>query len=166
MDVHKLGSFEAIALVCSVISNQILLNIPETIIQQSGSSAWLNVIFISLVAICVTFLICKLFEKFAGKDILDISELIGGRILKFIIGFLYIGAIVLICATLVQYFAESLKILYFPKTPTYLITFVFLTGAIVANYVGSKAISNINAIIIPIRINQYAYYLYFYSQKL
>ena len=108
MDIRKIGSFEAIALVCIVITNQILLNIPETIIQQTGSSAWINVIFISIVAIAFTLIVCKLFEKFTGKDILDVSEYVGGNTLKFIMGFVYIVIIILISATLLGYFSESL----------------------------------------------------------
>ena len=150
MNIRKIGSFEAIALVCIVITNQILLNIPETIIQQSGSSAWINVIFISIVAITFTVIVCKLFERFTGKDILDVSEYVGGSTLKFIIGFVYIVIIILISATLLGYFSESLKIIYFHNTPSILIISIFLTAAILANHAGTKAISNINTIILPI----------------
>lgn len=79
MNVHKIGTIEAIALICIVITNHIIINIPETIIQSTGPSAWLNVIFISALAIGFTLLICKLFEKFSGKDILDICEYVGRK---------------------------------------------------------------------------------------
>lgn len=79
MNVHKIGSIEAIALICIVMANQILINIPETIIQSTGSSAWVNVLFISAIAIGFTLLVCNLFEKFSGKDILDICEYVGRK---------------------------------------------------------------------------------------
>lgn len=106
MDIHKIGSFEAICLICIVMANHIIINIPETIIQSTGSSAWLNVIFISLLAIGFTFIVCKLFEKFAGKDILDLAEYIGGKWLKIIIGIAFIALFTLISSTLLQYFCS------------------------------------------------------------
>ena len=118
-----------------------------------------------MVAVVFTFFVCKLFEKFVGKDILDVSQYVGGNVLKFLVGISYIITIILICATLLQYFAESLKILYFPNTPIYLIIFIFLAGAIIANHAGNKAINNLNTIIVPIRPNKHAYYFYFNRQK-
>lgn len=150
MNTHKIGSIEAIALICIVMTNHILLNMPENIINTTGSSAWINVIFISIIAICFTLILCKLFEKFTGKDILDISEYVGGKWFKFIIGIAYIVLFLMISSTLLQYFSECLKIIYFKHTPIVLITFAFLLGVTIANRAGVKAISNVNLIIVPL----------------
>lgn len=150
MSVTKIGSIEAIALVCIIMANHILLNIPENIISSSGSSAWINVIFVSFLAILFTLLICKLLEKFTGKDILDICEYVGGKWLKFIIGIAYFCLFLMISSTLLQYFSECLKLIYFHTTPIFVITFVFLLGVSIANHSGIKAISNINLIIVPL----------------
>ena len=148
MDIHKIGTIEAIALICIVIANHIIINIPETIIESTGSSAWVNVIFVSIFAIIFVLLICKLFNKFSGKDILDISTYIGGRWIKTIIGIAYIGLFVLISATILRYFTSTLKAIYFPKTPIYVLMSVFLIAIVVANKTSFKSISYINIIII------------------
>lgn len=77
MTSDKIGSIEAIVLVCVVMTNQILLNLPESIIESCGSSAWLNVIYITVIVVLFTMLLCKLFEAFSGKDILDVCEYTG-----------------------------------------------------------------------------------------
>lgn len=82
MNIHKIGTFEAIALICIVMVNHIIINIPEIIIQSTGSSAWINVIFISIVSIGFTLIICLMFKKFIGKDILDICEFVGRKMVK------------------------------------------------------------------------------------
>lgn len=152
MNTHKIGSIEAIALICIVMTNHILLNMPENIINSTGSSAWINVIFVSILAICFTLALCKLFEKFTGKDILDISEYVGGKWFKFIIGVAYLGLFLMISSTLLQYFSECLKLIYYHNTPVFVISFVFLLGATIANRSGIKAISNINLIIVPLAL--------------
>ena len=48
---QKIGTIEAIALIVIIIINQIILNLPNTIITSTGSSSWLNVIYITIIAI-------------------------------------------------------------------------------------------------------------------
>ena len=115
MNIHKIGTLEAICLICIVITNHIIINIPETIIQSTGPAAWLNVIFISLVAIVLTLLICKLFKKFPGKDILDLSEYIGGKWLKAIIGIAFIALFSIVSGTLLMYFCSRTKTYIFSQ---------------------------------------------------
>lgn len=110
MNIHKIGTMEAICLICIVMTNHIIINIPETIIQASGPSAWLNVIFVSLIVLGFTLLICKLFENFSGKDILDLSEYVGGKWLKIIIGIAFIVLFSLISSTLLKFFCSRFAI--------------------------------------------------------
>lgn len=48
---QKIGTVEAIALIVTIIINQIILNLPDVIISTTGSSSWINVIYISIIAI-------------------------------------------------------------------------------------------------------------------
>ena len=153
MDIYKISKAEAICFVCIVIVNHIIINIPETIIQSTGSSAWINVIFISILAIVFVWLISKLFCKFPGKDVLDLAEYICGKWLKVIIGIAFIVLFSIISISLVSYFCLGLKLIYFPNTPAYILIAVFLIATIIANKIGIKSIININLIIVPIRFN-------------
>ena len=45
---QKIGTVEAIALIVTIIINQIILNLPDVIISTTGSSSWINVIYISI----------------------------------------------------------------------------------------------------------------------
>ena len=60
----KIGKIEAICLICIAITNQIILNMPKNIISSTGSSSWVNAMYISIIAIFIAWLIVKLFEKF------------------------------------------------------------------------------------------------------
>ena len=126
MDIYKISKFEAICLVCIVIANHIIINIPETIIQSAGSSAWVNVIFITIIAIGFSWIIYKLFNKFSGKDILDISEYVGNRFFKTIIGIAYIVLFTIISSTLIRYFCTRFENNIFSKYSYLYINFDFL----------------------------------------
>ncbi len=56
----------------------------------------------------------------------------------------------MITSTLLQYFSENLKIIYFPKTPIIVISFLFIAAASIANRTSFKSIINVNLIILPV----------------
>ncbi len=150
MDTAKIGLFEAILFILVVITNKIILNLPKSIIIDCGSSAWINVIYISIIAIIFTLLIVKLFKKFEGYDIFDVSNYLGGGILKKISGIGYLLVFILVAALVLRDFTETLKIIYYSNSPLIFIMLFFLIGCIVGNKFGLKAIAKANLFIMPI----------------
>ena len=144
----KISKIEAICLICIVMANQIILNMPRNIISAAGAAAWLNVVYISIIAILIVLFISKLFQKFVGKDILDISEYLGGKWLKIVVGISYIVMFVLISSTVLQYFSEKLKLIYFHNTPIVVIISIFLLGAVLVNRIGIKSLFQVNIVIV------------------
>lgn len=144
MSEQKIGNWEAIALVLTIIINHIILELPKDIIQTTSSGAILNVVFISLVALGIVFLICNLLKKFPGLDIFDISKFLGGKWLKTIICILFLLYILFIASTLLRSFSEVLKVIFFPRTPIYLIMLLFLVGVLIINKLKFKAIARAN----------------------
>lgn len=150
--IEKIGKFEVIALFITIISNNIIINIPTIIINFSGTGAWLNLIFIAFICLIFIFFICKFFEPFIGSDILDVSEFLGGKFLKTIVAFLYIALFMFFSALCIRYFANSLKFIYFNAMPLAFLILLLLIPIVIANKHGLKAISGTNLIFVPIAI--------------
>ena len=93
MNSDKLNTIEATFLVIIVTLAHIILNLPNTILSSVGSSAIINVLYISFLTFMFFLIINKLFSPFPGKDILDISEYIGGKTLKIITNILFLNII-------------------------------------------------------------------------
>ena len=148
--LQKIGKLEAIALIVIVSMNQIFLNLSNIIIVNTGSSAWINVTVISIFAILFCLLIVKLFKPFPAHDIVDISEYLGKNILKTIVGILYILFFVFISAVILRYLTNSLKLIYFEKSPLTFLLILFLIPVAFALRLGLKPISRVNLIFIPI----------------
>ena len=148
--LQKIGKFEAISLIIMITINQIIFNLPNTIILNTGSSAWLNVIVISIIAILFSLLICKLFKKFPTQDIVDVSEYLGGKILKAIVGILYILFFIFIAGIFLRYLASSLKLIYFEKSPIVFLLLLFLIPVVMTAKLGIKPISQVNLLLTPI----------------
>ena len=148
--LQKIGKLEAIALIIMVSMNQIFLNLSNIIIVNVGTSAWINVIVISIIAILFCLLISKLFKSFPTHDIVDISEYLGKKTLKIIIGILYILFFIFISAVILRYITNSLKLIYFEKSPLTFLIILFLIPVVFAVRLGIKPISRVNLMFIPI----------------
>lgn len=150
MTIEKIGKIEAISLILVVMFNEIVLNVPTTIILSTNSGTVLNLIFIIALAIIFTLIICKLFKPFAGKDILDISEYVGGKTLKIIIGILFILLFVFLCSLSIRYLGNSIKVIYFPNSPLIFILLFLIIPILFINKFGLKTISGVNLIFMPL----------------
>lgn len=148
MTLEKIGKLEAISLILIVTINEIVLNVPNIIILSSSTSSILNMIYVSILAIVFTFIICKLFKPFGSKDILDISEYLGGKFLKILVGILFILFFLIITGLSARYLSNNLKIIYFNNSPLVYLLLFFLVPAILLNKLSLKAISGVNLVFI------------------
>lgn len=152
MNYTKLGNFEAICLIVVLFINHIVLNLPQMILDNSGSASALNIIYIISLVLIFALLILKLFKNFTGLDIVDISEYLGGKSLKILVGILCIIYLILECSFLTRIFSKNLLLVYFPNYPISFIIFIFLFVAVIANIIGKKSIIKSNTIIVPIAL--------------
>lgn len=148
--LQRINKLEAIALIVVVTINQLIFNLPNNIINNTGSSAWLNIIVVSIVSILFCLLICKLFNKFQSQDIIDISEYLGNKVLKAIIGIMYLMFFLFIAGIFLSYFTNCLKLIYFDRTPIVFLLLIFLIPVVYSVKLGIKPIASINLVITPV----------------
>ncbi len=150
MTEKKIGNIEAIAVVLTVMINHIILNLPKSIIGTTSSGSIINVIFVTLIAFIIVYLISQLLKSFPGLDILDISKFLGGKVLKFIIGALFLCYSIFTISIVLRSFSETLKIIFFPRTPVQIIMLLFLLAIVFVNKLGFQAMARSNLFFTPI----------------
>lgn len=148
--IQKIGKIEAICLITMVTVNEIIFNIPNFVILNSGSSSWMTVLMHFLVILIFTIFLSKFFKELGVKDIVDCSEYIGGKALKWIIGISYILLFVGVSSYILRYFSNILELIYFNDTPISFLLLLFLIGSIFAAKHGIKTISHVNLMLFPI----------------
>lgn len=149
-NVDRIGRIEAIALLITVIANNIIFNIPTIILSYSGSGAWLSIIYLGILSLIFIVIVCKLLKPFVQLDLVDISNFLGGKVLKTIIGIAYIFLFISFSGACLRYFVNSLHLIYFNDTPLLFLIILFIIPIIIANKFGIKAISGTNIIFVPI----------------
>ena len=108
MENTKIGNKEAIALLVTIVFNHIIMNITKSIIDATSSASLLNILYVGIIAIIFTCIICYFLNKFPTLDIVDISEYLGGKVLKWIIGIAFVAYFIFFAGILLDLFASCL----------------------------------------------------------
>lgn len=150
MSRPQIGTTEAIMLILSVVVTHTILTLPSDILISMKSASIVNLIYVSIIAILISYIISRLLKKFPGLDIIDISESLGGIILKNIIGIIFITYFLVTSSMLLRNFCESIKIIYYPMTNIFFILAFFVIAVSLANRLEFSATLKTNMIILPL----------------
>ena len=146
----KISTKESIALIVTLVINNIVL-VSSQIIQETCSSAsLLNSIYVSIIALIFAGILCLLYKKFIGLDILDISKYLGGKILMWIVGIVFFAYYLFKVSILLRRIVDCLQIVYYPYTNILYIVLLFLIAAGIICGFKNSSISKANYIFIPI----------------
>ncbi len=150
MTKAKIGTTEAIMIVVTIIIARTISSLPREILITTRSSTIINLIFVSIIAIFLSCLIVRLLKNFPGLDIVDISEYLGGKVFKNIIGILFIIHFLVSSSILLRSFCESLKIIYYPMTNIIFIIILFIIALCVTNRLDFNASLKTNLLVVPL----------------
>lgn len=150
MTKSKIGTAEAIMLVLTIIVTHTISSMTREILVSTKSATIINLIFVSVLAIIISYFIVKLLKNFPGLDIIDISEFLGGKVFKNIIGIIFILYFLVSSSILLRNFCETLKIIYYPMTNIIFIIALFIIAVCIANRLDFNASLKTNLLILPL----------------
>ena len=150
MENTKIGVSEAIAFLTIIVANFVVLDGAKSTIITTSSSAIINVIYVSLISLSISYVFYKLLNKFPTFDILDVSNFLGGKILKFIVGSIFFIYFIVVSAGLLKNLSYSLQTIYYPFTNVFIIVLVFLISALFISNLKYNAFLRSNLIILPL----------------
>lgn len=150
MTKSKIGSMEAIMLVLTIVITHSLSSMPREILVSTKSATIINLIFVSILAIIISYFIVKLLKNFPGLDIIDISEYLGGKVFKNIVGMIFILYFLVSSSILLRNFCETLKIIYYPMTNIIFIIAMFIVAICTVNRLDFNASLKTNLLVLPL----------------
>lgn len=147
---RKLSNFEVISSLIMMSVADIVLTSAGILIKDVNSASLLNAAIISIIGIILTFIMCKLSKSFIGKDLLTISEFLGGKILKIIVGIGFVGCFILVLALFLRQTADAMQIIYYPLTHIiFIVALLSLATGIIASF-GNNSIFKATSLIVPV----------------
>ena len=147
--MDKINNKEAISLVVSSSLGITVLVASQIIASSCLSSSLINTAYISGIAILLTFIICKLYKKFIGISFLDITEYLGGKLLKFIVGIIFFFFFLFSAAVFLCKAVNCLEIVYYPMTNISYTVLLFIIPMIVACNLKNNGFLRATFLIVP-----------------
>ena len=129
----KLSRSEGISLVLIISVTQIILNMPEYLVDLTGTGTIINILYIFLIGIIICLIIYKILKNFPSMDIKDIAESLGGNILKFILSIIFIIFFLLSTIIAISNFTYIIKSLYFSNYSTLFLVLFFIAVILFSN---------------------------------
>lgn len=150
MSKSKIGTVEAIMLILTVVIIHSICSLPIELLVTTKSATILNLIYISIIVLVITNLIVLLFKRFPGQDIVDISEFVGGKIFKNVVGIILISYFLISASILLRNFCETLKLVYFPMTDLIYIILLFIITLCISNRLSVNSTLKTTILITPL----------------
>lgn len=149
---YKIGKVEAIFAISIVMVNRIILNLPYSILENTGTGSVLNLIYIGIIGLALVLIINKLFKAFPSSDIIDLAEFSGGNIFKIIISIFFICLLFLTLFSTVIDFTNLLKVIYFHRSPVIFLVLFFILALLISNIIGLRSIAKTISIVLPLTV--------------
>lgn len=150
MNNNKINNFQAISCLIILSINGIVLSTSQYITNSCANSSLINALYVSLITFLITFIICLLSKPFLGKNLLDISDFLGGKILKFIVGILFIGYFSSRTIIFLRKISTCIEIVYFPMTSIIFILALFCICTGIISYFKNNSIFKVIVLVLPV----------------
>jgi spore germination protein (amino acid permease) len=146
------GRWGMTAVLINTICTQIFLNYPRNMSEAGGSAGWILALYVSILVFILFSIIIALYSNFQGKDILDISEYIGGNILRIIIGSIILIDFIFVATVILREFGEDMKVIALTTSPISFVILFLAAGMLFSAYMGIEAVVRLHSITVPIII--------------
>lgn len=144
------GKWESVCLLINIICTQILLGFPRFMAETGGTAAWILTIYAFILSLLGFSLISGLFKRFPGKDIVDISHQVIGRLGRIAVGIFFSFYILFVISMVLRQFSENMKTIVFTTSPISFVMALFAFGMIAAVFLGLESVMRIHALAIPV----------------
>lgn len=149
MKERKLGTYQAIAIIVTVMIGNIILDVPSHLVSETGPATVLNLIYIFTIMMIIFLITVKLFRVFPNHDIFDVCEYAAGTKIKNVFCTIICAYFLVISAYVIRTFSENLILIYFPNIDIEVVMLIFIVIAAIMNIFGFKSIARTAVIILP-----------------
>lgn len=139
---------ELTMLTVTAVMAKMVLVFPKLLLANSGSAAWLQVLY-NIVCAAIVFVIISWLYVSDG-NVIEIAGEVGGRWLKIPTGLIVFAVFMINFALIIRVFPETIKTVLLQEFDTNLITVLFMGAIGTGAALGIESIARVNYIFIPI----------------
>lgn len=143
----EFGIHEIVALTSMAMLAKVLYTSSSASVKLLGTTSWYMTIISCVTTIIFFLFICKLMERFPGKDIFEIYEIVLGKFLGKLIGVIFSLFLLFYCSSGIREFLEMIKSYNLPDTPPSIIIGAFMLVIALICYKGIENLARFSYII-------------------
>lgn len=102
-----------------------IVNIPRDMVEAGGTGGWIPLAILTVVFMVNVFIISYLGYINPGKTLIEYSEKLIGKFLTSVISIIYTIYFFMFFTFITRIYAETVRMTMLPRTPTWIITFIF-----------------------------------------
>ena len=140
----KFGLAEAISITTLLMITKIFYTSPVVVVKSVGTAAWYMTLVSFLTSLLLFYLVYSLMKRFPGENIIQIFELVLGKVVGKIFGLAFSIFILYYSAMNLREFLELLKAYVLPYTPPSLIFAGFIGVSMLLAYLGLEVIARVS----------------------
>lgn len=129
---------------------RLFFTFPKKVVVVAGNAGWLNIVYVSLIVFGLFFLTTLAYKNCGTAGVLEISEKIGGKPFKTIVGLSVIAVLFLGLAGTLRSYLEMVKMVLLPNTPIEIILGIFAVVIGLTAYAGLESIARIHSLFVPV----------------
>ena len=146
---ERISPAQVAGLITSFILGSAILLIPQDIAAKAGRDAWVSMLLATLIGLGVIYLYTTLALKFVGKNFIQYSEIILGKILGKVAGLLMIFMALELSSLVVRDFGVFFTTTILPNTPILVINMLMVFLVVISLKSGIGVLARVNMIIMP-----------------
>ncbi|WP_446898572.1 GerAB/ArcD/ProY family transporter [Clostridium sp. LBM24168] len=147
----NIGLYEAMCIVMISLMDKVFYTSTSVVVYKFGTAAWYSTIISCIVSIMFFMIIYLLMKKFPGYNIAEIYEIVMGKLIGKILGFMFSAYFVFYTGTNLREFVDMIKSYNLPRTPPSFIILVILILTAIIVSLGLETIARVCAVIfIPV----------------
>ncbi len=151
--IDKFGTYEAISLVMILMITKIFYTSIAVLIKAEGTAAWYGTLVSCVTSLFFFFLLYLLMKRFPGKNIIQIFEVVMGKIIGKVLILGFCAYFLYYAASNLREFIEMIKAYNLPYTPPSILMIGFISVSAIIAYYGLEGIARVSKIVfIPILV--------------
>lgn len=144
----RFGIREAVALVTVTISAKVFYSSPATVTELIGTASWYMTLISAIVASLGFWLIYLLLNRFPGKDLVEIFNLVLGQFWGFVFSNIVALYVFMIAIIRLSEFSEVIKVYAFPLSSNWYIVGLSIIVVYILSRLGIENIARVASVLV------------------
>jgi spore germination protein (amino acid permease) len=146
---NKVGLKEYTAILIIAMGLKPTDSTPTALLQYGKNAGWMIPLVSSIIVFLSLSCLLALLERYKDKNLVEIIYHLLGKYIGFLIAFIIGSSLIVLTASNIRNYVDIMSTIYFPRTPTIVLTLILAGGSAIMAKLGFEAIGRTAWMVLP-----------------